>query len=212
MAIPSASSGQALGGSGHARARAGSPWHAAGCGAAARAGRTALDLGRFLFGPNTARTIVRAATIGVGRTDVFAPPSLRTGQAGFPHPALQSVVLPSRGLTHRGMGCNQGEQPTLGEEGIGPALMVDAASGAALALAFTQDASQPHAQPPIQLRKRPEAAVLEVSKPALQRPVQVRDDGRETIPMATPGLGAQRVLQLIQALASGPDRYWTAAD
>ncbi len=30
-----------------------------------------------------------------------APPSLRTGQAGFPHPALQSVVLPPRGLTNR---------------------------------------------------------------------------------------------------------------
>jgi hypothetical protein len=30
--------------------------------------------------------------IGVGRDDWFRSPSLRTGQADFPHPALQLVV------------------------------------------------------------------------------------------------------------------------
>jgi len=38
--------------------------------------------------------------IGVGKTECcLGLPSLRTGQAGLPHPALQSVVLPCKGLT-----------------------------------------------------------------------------------------------------------------
>src|SRR5271169_1101213 len=40
--------------------------------------------------------------IGVGRG--IASPSLRTGLADLPHPALQSVVLPARGLTNQGHG------------------------------------------------------------------------------------------------------------
>jgi len=39
--------------------------------------------------------------IGVGRTEWPRPPSLRTGLADLPHPALQLVVLPQRGLTDR---------------------------------------------------------------------------------------------------------------
>src|SRR5215471_19416312 len=35
---------------------------------------------------------------------VSTPPSLRTGRADLPHPALQSVVLPARGLTVQRMG------------------------------------------------------------------------------------------------------------
>ena len=38
-------------------------------------------------------------SIGVGRTGCLpGPPSLRTGRAVLPHPALQSVVLPPGGL------------------------------------------------------------------------------------------------------------------
>src|SRR6266480_7988615 len=55
--------------------------------------------------------------IGVGRIAKDSP-SLRTGQAGHPHPALQSVVLPPRGLTNLCMGNCQGEQPMLGKESI----------------------------------------------------------------------------------------------
>src|SRR5215471_21274879 len=35
---------------------------------------------------------------------VSTPPSLRTGRADLPHTALQSVVLPARGLTVQRMG------------------------------------------------------------------------------------------------------------
>src|SRR5438445_13694427 len=50
---------------------------------------TALDLwsavARHRFG----------SLIGVGRTAWFGPPSLRTGRADLPHPALQLVIIPS---------------------------------------------------------------------------------------------------------------------
>ena len=51
------------------------------------------------------------------------PPSLRTGRADLPHPALQSVVC-SSGLASQGKGRGHGEQPLLGKVGVGPALMV----------------------------------------------------------------------------------------
>ena len=42
--------------------------------------------------------------IGVGRNGLFVSPSLRTGLADLPHPALQLMVLPQRGLTSHFMG------------------------------------------------------------------------------------------------------------
>ena len=42
--------------------------------------------------------------IGVGRNGLFVSPSLRTGLADLPHPALQLMVLPKRGLTSHFMG------------------------------------------------------------------------------------------------------------
>ena len=45
------------------------------------------------------------------------------------------------------MGCNQGEQPALREEGMGPALMIGAAGTTPLAPTFAQDAAQARSQP-----------------------------------------------------------------
>jgi len=55
-----------------------------------------------------------------GRESLCSP-SLRTGQADFPHPALQLVVLPPRGLTRQRASVLQRKQPVLGEEGLRPA-------------------------------------------------------------------------------------------
>jgi hypothetical protein len=46
----------------------------------------------------------RKREIGVGRDGLFVSPSLRTGLADLPHPALQLMVLPQRGLTSNFMG------------------------------------------------------------------------------------------------------------
>ena len=70
----------------------------------------------------------------------------------FPHTALQSVVLPRRGLTGQRMGCFQAIQPMLGKEGVRPALMISPAATSFLAQAFAEDASQPHPDPPVQVR------------------------------------------------------------
>jgi hypothetical protein len=59
-----------------------------------------------------------------GRRDWLGPPSLRTVQAGLPHTALQSVVLPLRGLARQLMGRFQAMQPLFGKEGIGPAIVI----------------------------------------------------------------------------------------
>src|SRR5204863_4208912 len=55
------------------------------------------------------------------------PPSLRTGRADLPHPALRSMVLPARGLASLGMGVLQAEKPMLRKEGVGPAEIVEGA-------------------------------------------------------------------------------------
>src|SRR5208337_5618204 len=82
--------------------------------------------------------------------------------------------------------------------------MVQPQSRSRFAPAFAEDAPQPHTQPRIEHRKRRGVAMFEISKPALQGPVQVRDDDLQTLPVGAPGLGTDRVLQLVQALAPGP--------
>ena len=67
------------------------------------------------------------------------------------------------------MGGFQAIQPLLGKEGIRPALMIAPTSTSFLAPAFSEDASQPHPNPPVQVAERVRVAVLEVFKPAPQR-------------------------------------------
>src|SRR3954462_7543872 len=67
------------------------------------------------------------------------PPSLRTGLADLPHPALRLVVLPPRGLTELGVGCGKGKQPLLSKEGIRPAVVVQTPGSAFPLLAMTEN-------------------------------------------------------------------------
>ena len=60
----------------------------------------------------------RKICIGVGRAR-DGPPSLRTGQADLPHPALQLVV--SARLDELPMGLDHGEETHLPEVGVWPA-------------------------------------------------------------------------------------------
>src|SRR6516162_9608339 len=65
-------------------------------------------------------------------------------------------------------------------------------------------ATQPHAHPFVQGDEHESTTVLEVLKPASQGPVQVREDGLQALSVVTPGLGPNRVLELVQALLAGP--------
>ena len=60
----------------------------------------------------------------------FPHPAHRTGRADLPHPARQLVVLPTRGPTGQRMGSLQAEEPVLGKEVVGPAMMVVASGNA----------------------------------------------------------------------------------
>ena len=73
------------------------------------------------------------------------------------------------------MGFFQAVQPLLGKEGVRPAEAVRATTDAAKAQPPAQDAPQASANPAIQRLERPAMAVLEVLKPAAQRPIQKRN-------------------------------------
>ena len=79
------------------------------------------------------------------------------------------------------MGCSQAEEPLVGKERIGPAMMIGTSSAPAFARTFPEDASQPHPDPSVQSGERPVLAVLEVFKPAAQGPIQVVDDLAQTL-------------------------------
>ena len=129
-------------------------------------------------------------------------PSLRTGLADLPHTALQSVVLPPRGLTGSSMGCNQGEQPALRKVGIRPALMIGPAPRSLSATPASQDATQAHPHPAVQRAKRGLRAVLEVPKPTHQSSVQTDDSGFQTPPRPEAGLDLTGTLQNSDVLTS----------
>src|SRR6202012_3559564 len=132
------------------------------------------------------------------------PPSLRTGRADLPHPALQSVVLPARGLTGLSVGCDEGEQPKLSKEGVGPAVMIPAQSPAFATLPTAQDAPQTHPDPPVQVPEGRPVAVFEVFKPASLGSPEIGDDPLQAVPTGPRGLGSDLVLQLSQALRARP--------
>src|ERR1700744_4838809 len=115
--------------------------------------------------------------IGVGRSGCPASPSLRTGLADLPHPALRLVVSPARGLADRLIGFLQTEQPTLGKEAVGPARLICTANigNPSPLLLLAQQAPQPPAYPTVQVAEGPRPAVLEVAEPAPQRRVEMFD-------------------------------------
>ena len=72
----------------------------------------------------------------------------------------------TRGLTGQRTGGGQVEQPTLGKDGILPAVMVPATTATPASCTFAQNRTQPHSQPAVDPRERPLVAVLEILKPA----------------------------------------------
>src|SRR5947209_16922062 len=149
--------------------------------------------------------------IGVGRTGWFpGPPSLRTGHADLPHPALRLVVLPPRGLTGLRIGCGKGEQPLLSKEGIGPAVVIQAPGPSFALVTVAQDATQPHPGPLVQLLKDRPVAVLEVFKPTSLDRDQLRKRPLYHLPPLTPTSRAVN-MRSVQTLGSTQDqRPWTS--
>src|ERR1700730_17782360 len=129
----------------------------------------------------------------------FDPPSLRTGRADLPHPALQSMVLPTRGLARLLIGTLQAEEPMFGKEGIGPRDVVGAAGDPRAPVLLARDIAQPPADPAVERRECRALAVLEVVEPAAQRRIEVLDDLEQAVSRGAFGLGPDHILELLQA-------------
>ena len=129
------------------------------------------------------------------------PPNRACGSPAHGSPVGGS---PQRGLTGRCVGCDKREQPTLGKEGIRPALMVPATTAATSMATATENTAQTHPYPTIRHLERERGAVLEVFKPAFRRPVDVRDDRSKAMPVITPCLGTDRIAELTEALSARP--------
>ena len=141
--------------------------------------------------------------IGVGTFGYpTLPPPNRTGGS----PAYGSPVggSPQRGLTGRRMGCNKREQPLLSKEGISPAVMVGPSALTSTAPTFPEYAAKAHAYPGVQRLEGIPTAVLEILKPALKGPIDVRDNREETMAISTPGLVTDRIPEFLQTLGPRP--------
>src|SRR5687768_16171085 len=136
--------------------------------------------------------------IGVGRTR-YGPPSLRTGRADLPHPALRLVVSATR-LDEQLVGLEHGEKTQLLKVGIRPSLVIPAASQSPPALTFAQDGSESSPDEPIDTIKVEGAAVFEVLEPASQDHIELLDDRAQTLSVGSECLLVDRILELSQAL------------
>src|SRR5215211_5539049 len=115
----------------------------------------------------------------------FRLPSLRTVRAVFPHTALQSW-LSSSGVSRFLIGCVQGEQPLLSEEGVWPSLMIGMAFPEAGASGLlSQERSQASSNEPVQLDEQAWSGVLEVSEPAPDRWIEVIYDTAQAVAPAS---------------------------
>src|SRR5207244_8983896 len=110
-------------------------------------------------------TLAQFASIGVGRAAVSPLPLPPNRTGGFPASG-SPVSRSSVGLTKRTVGCAQVKQTQVREVGVGPAMMIPAATTAATSRPPAQDAAHPHAHPFVQSGERRPVTVFEVVKPA----------------------------------------------
>ena len=95
------------------------------------------------------------------------------------------------------MGGFQAIQPLLRKEGVRPALMVPSPTSALAALAFSENAAQPHPGPAVDILERRPVAVLEVFKPAPERRIDLGDDRSKAEPGGPLRLRSDRVLEFL---------------
>jgi hypothetical protein len=122
------------------------------------------------------------------------------------HTALQSVVLPSRGLAYRVIGLFQAKQTKIGKVSIVPSCLVSAIrSGASIsACPLAQDGTQPAPYKTIFHAERRMVAVFEVFVPSAQNAVHIPDDLGHAVARGAFGLRPDRISELMATFASRP--------
>jgi len=83
---------------------------------------------------------------------------------------------PLNGLTGPIEGCGKAVQPLIGEERVGPALVIATMAPATASASATQDAPKTHSHPAVQVTERTRPSVLEVHVPTPQDGVDRVDD------------------------------------
>src|SRR3954447_6002599 len=137
-------------------------------------------------------------TIHRGRERWLASPSLRTGRADFPHPALQLVV--STRPDEQLMSLGHGVETQLPEVGIAPSVMIAAAAAASESHSVSKNAAKASSYPRIQQPEQIPGAVFEVLEPAAKDWIEGLNDPSEAIAVVAPCVFADRVLELSQTL------------
>src|SRR5438132_3566561 len=93
----------------------------------------------------------------------FGLPSLRTVRAVLPHTALRLLVS-SSGVSRVISGRGKGEQPEIGEEGVGPALVIVGTAAEAWPLfLLAQDCPRPSSDEAVQMAMNGRRGLLEVA-------------------------------------------------
>ena len=102
------------------------------------------------------------------------------------------------------MGIYKAEKPIIPKELVRPALMIMSPADSFEPYAIAQDTSNPSSHPTIDRGKGPSIAMFEVLKPSSHGAVDVFDDHCQAMPVAAAGLGADSILELLEALPSRP--------
>lgn len=102
------------------------------------------------------------------------------------------------------MGILKAIEPMFPKEAIRPAIVVTTATDPFAFGPFAKNGSQASTNPAINGRKGPPITVFEVPEPTYEGSVYVIYDGCQAVTMATSGLLAKRVFELLQAFLAGP--------
>ena len=98
------------------------------------------------------------------------------------------------------MGIYQAKQPMFPKELVRPASMIKPAADPFQADALAQNAANPTTYPLIYSGKGPLVAMLKVFEPSPEGTIDVSNDRRHALAIATPGFGSDGVLQFLQTL------------
>lgn len=102
------------------------------------------------------------------------------------------------------MGLYKVEKPLFPKELIRPALMIMSSTNTFKPFALSQDTSNPASHPTIHRGERPFVAMFEVLEPSSKGAIDLFDDHCQAMAVAAPGLRADGVFELLEALPSRP--------
>jgi hypothetical protein len=102
------------------------------------------------------------------------------------------------------MGHLKADQHMIPKVLIGPAIMIMSSTNPSLMQSFAQNASQVAPKPTVQADEGPRVALFEVLEPSPEGDTYSHNDRGQTMAVAAPGLVAQPILELLQALLARP--------